>query len=56
MGFKPPAAIAKAIDGVGVKKAAIPIPQMFVLAFFAGVYIGFGAILATTVLILLSVI
>jgi formate/nitrite transporter len=44
----PPAMAAKAED-LGVKKAALPGLNMFVLAVLAGAFIGIGAIFATTV-------
>jgi formate transporter len=44
----PPAMAARAED-LGVKKAALPILSMFVLAILAGAFIGIGAIFATTV-------
>jgi formate/nitrite transporter len=44
----PPAMAAKAED-LGVKKAALPILNMFMLAILAGAFIGIGAIFATTV-------
>ena len=44
----PPAMAAKAED-LGVKKAAIPLLNMFMLAILAGAFIGIGAIFATTV-------
>jgi len=43
----PPAMAAKAED-LGVKKAALPIFNMFMLAILAGAFIGIGAIFATT--------
>jgi len=43
----PPAMAAKAED-LGVKKAALPILNMFMLAILAGAFIGIGAIFATT--------
>lgn len=50
MGTKKPAEIAEVVAcSVGVSKCNLPTGKMFVLAIFAGVYIGFGAILATTV-------
>jgi formate/nitrite transporter len=44
----PPAMAAKAED-LGVKKASLPILNMFALAILAGAFIGIGAIFATTV-------
>ncbi len=44
----PPAMAAKAED-LGVKKANLPLVNMFVLAILAGAFIGIGAIFATTV-------
>jgi formate/nitrite transporter len=43
----PPAMAAKAED-LGVKKAALPLLNMFMLAILAGAFIGIGAIFATT--------
>ena len=43
----PPAMAAKAED-LGVKKAKLPILNMFMLAILAGAFIGIGAIFATT--------
>jgi formate transporter len=44
----PPAMAAKAED-LGVKKANLPLANMFLLAILAGAFIGIGAIFATTV-------
>lgn len=44
----PPAMASKAED-LGVKKAALPIVNMFALAILAGAFIAIGAIFATTV-------
>lgn len=44
----PPAMAARAED-LGVKKAALPLLNMFMLAILAGAFIGVGAIFATTV-------
>lgn len=44
----PPGMAAKAED-LGVKKASLPLLNMFVLAILAGAFIGMGAIFATTV-------
>jgi formate transporter len=44
----PPGMAAKA-EELGVKKAALPLINMFVLAILAGAFIGIGAIFATTV-------
>ena len=50
MGFKKPAEIAEVVAcSVGVSKCRLSLSKMLVLAIFAGVYIGFGAILCTTV-------
>jgi len=50
MGFKKPAEIAEVVAcSIGVSKCQISASKMIVLAIFAGVYIGFGAILSTTV-------
>lgn len=45
-----PAKIALLVEGVGVAKARLPMPQMFVLAILAGVFIGFGAAAYTAVM------
>lgn len=45
-----PAKIALLVEDVGVAKARLPIPQMFVLAVLAGVFIGFGAAAYTAVM------
>lgn len=50
MGVKSPAQIAEAVScSIGVSKCSMSVGKTFILAIFAGVYIGFGAILATTV-------
>jgi len=49
MGSKSPAEIAEAMCEIGYKKTHLPVGKMFVLAILAGVYIGFGAQLCTTV-------
>jgi formate/nitrite transporter len=49
MSSKSPPEIAQAVCEVGCKKTQLPLAKMFVLAIFAGVYIGFGAQLMTTV-------
>ena len=55
MGIKKPGEIAEVVAcSVGVNKCKLPTGKMFVLAIFAGVYIGFGAILCTTVITGLS--
>jgi formate transporter len=46
--FLPPA-MAVRMEGTGVKKAALDIPGMFVLAVLAGAFIAVGAIFSTTV-------
>jgi len=48
-GFLSPVELARAFVSVGEKKACLPVGKMFLLAILAGVYIGFGAHLATTV-------
>jgi len=48
-GFLGPVELAQAFVGVGERKACLPVSKMFLLAILAGVYIGFGAHLATTV-------
>lgn len=45
-----PAHIALLIEGAGVKKAQLPIVQMFVLAILAGAFVGFGAAAYTAVM------
>ncbi|MBN1802077.1 MAG: formate/nitrite transporter family protein [Candidatus Lokiarchaeota archaeon] len=51
MGIKKPAEIAEVVAcSVGVAKCKLSATKAFILAIFAGVFIGFGAILATTVL------
>lgn len=45
-----PAEIARLIESAGVAKAALPWPQMFVLAVLAGSFIGFGAAAYTMVM------
>ena len=47
--FMAPPELAKALVGVGVKKARLPIGTMILLGILAGIYIGFAAHLATTV-------
>jgi len=47
--FLSPVELAQTFVGVGEKKACLPIGKMFLLAILAGIYIGFGAHLATTV-------
>ncbi|MBI4723010.1 MAG: formate/nitrite transporter family protein, partial [Candidatus Stahlbacteria bacterium] len=47
--MKMPGEIAAAIGEVGVKKTQLPIAKMIVLGILAGVYIGFGALIMTTV-------
>jgi len=42
-----PAEIAKKVENSGVKKAAMPLGSMFLLAVLAGVFVAFGAIFAT---------
>jgi len=49
MTLKSPAKIAEAMVGIGKTKMNLSIIKMLILSIFAGVYIGFGAILATTV-------
>ena len=48
-GFLPPAELAKAFAKIGEDKAMLPMGRMFLLGVLAGVYIGFGSHLATTV-------
>lgn len=45
-----PAGMAAKAEDLGVKKAALPLLNMFVLAILAGAFIGIGAIFCTTVL------
>lgn len=47
--MKSPKEIAEAACNAGVAKSQLKITKMFVLAILAGVYIGFGGYLATTV-------
>jgi len=47
--FLNPVELANTFVSVGEKKACLPIGKMFLLAILAGIYIGFGAHLATTV-------
>jgi len=47
--FLAPVDLAKALVGVGEKKAALPWAKMLILGILAGVFIGFAAHLATTV-------
>ena len=49
LGAKSPPETAQALCTVGNKKTNLSIAKMFILAMFAGVYIGFGAQLMTTV-------
>ena len=44
-----PAAMAAKAEDLGVKKAALPLANMFALAVLAGAFIAIGAIFATTV-------
>jgi formate/nitrite transporter len=44
-----PPAMASRAEDLGVKKAALPFLNMFMLAILAGAFIGIGAIFATTV-------
>jgi formate transporter len=44
-----PPAMAEKAEDLGVKKAGLPIMNMFVLAILAGAYIALGAIFATTI-------
>jgi len=47
-GFLSPVETSKAFVDVGETKAKLPLPRMLILGILAGVYIGFGAHLATT--------
>jgi formate/nitrite transporter len=49
MNFLSPAEVATATANTGKGKAVLPIGKMLILGILAGVYIGFGANLATTV-------
>jgi formate/nitrite transporter len=49
MPFKPPAEIAKAAIGSGAVKCTTTWDKLLILAFFAGAYIAFGALLAEIV-------
>jgi formate/nitrite transporter FocA (FNT family) len=44
-----PPAMATRAEEIGIKKAALPLLNMFILAILAGAFIGIGAIFATTV-------
>lgn len=46
---KTPPSVAEAVCNAGCKKTELPLGKMFVLGILAGVYIGFGGQLATTV-------
>ncbi len=48
-GFLAPQEVSRACIQVGEGKATLPLGKMFLLGILAGVYIGFGAHLATTV-------
>ena len=45
-----PAEIARLVEELGVRKAALPAAQLFTLAVLAGVFIGFGALAFTMVM------
>lgn len=45
----PPARIAELVEGVGLRKATLPVLQLAVLGVLAGLYIAFGAMLYTVV-------
>ena len=45
----PPARIAQLVEEVGVKKCALPLQKLFVLAVLAGAFIAFGGVLYTLV-------
>ena len=47
--FLPPA-MAKKAEDIGVRKAAMPAPKLFMLAVLAGAFIALGAIFCTTIL------
>ena len=47
--FLAPMDLAKALVGVGEKKAGLPPAKMLILGILAGIFIGFAAHLATTV-------
>ncbi len=49
MSINTPPEIAKALENVGTVKCGLSFYKMFMLAILAGIFIGFGAILATTV-------
>ena len=49
MSSKAPPEIAQTMCDVGCKKTQLKLGKMFVLAILAGVYIGFGGQLMTTV-------
>ena len=46
----PPAAIAKLVEGIGVKKANMPLTPTLALAVLAGAFIAFGGMLFTLVM------
>lgn len=48
--FLSPFEISKAISDIGEKKASAPILELFIFGVLAGIYIAFGANVATTVL------
>lgn len=48
--FLSPLEISRALSRIGVKKATAPIFELFVFAILAGIYIAFGANVATAVL------
>ena len=47
--FLSPANISKAIRDIGEKKAAAPLFELFIFGILAGIYIAFGANVATAV-------
>ncbi len=49
MGFQTPAEIAASVCAAGKAKTELPFLKMFLLGILAGVYIGFGANLATKI-------
>eukprot|EP00759_Apiculatamorpha_spiralis_P029061 PhF_6_TR31441/c1_g1_i3/m.46129 len=45
-----PAMITEAVMKAGIKKAHLPMYKMVIMAFYSGIYIGFGAMLLFTIL------
>ncbi len=49
MSIKSPSKIVETLDEIGLSKCHMSLANLMILAVFAGVYVGFGAILATIV-------